>query len=428
MDFSKGCNSDNKSNGELNGKQIQNGSELQSVSDLSLSSPKSLNKLLKSSTLVKIPVTEARSRNFLVGCSNSWGSLLGAGNLSSHFPDHSLTLFVGTYNVNETASLPSSDLSDFLLPESVDDVPDLYAIGTQENTLQRFDWEVCLQETIGLSHVLLHSALVGTLHLAVFIRKELIWFCSEPEEGVILTRQGSMIKTKGAVAIALQIFGTSFLFVNSHLTAHEENVKERISDHEKIKVGMELPRRTPVRGEITTDVTARFDCVFWFGDLNFRLKCDRHKVLACLCGPSPALEELMSTDQLNTVMVKGAAFQGFSEAAINFPPTYKYDIGTDAFDTSEKRRTPSYTDRILYRMRKANCISCLNYNSVPSIRVSDHKPVYSVFKVHLRPGRDDIPLSAGLFNRNVYLKVVAQRAVTLNPLLNLKNSKFCSVM
>ncbi|GAB6021930.1 inositol polyphosphate 5-phosphatase, variant 2 [Chamberlinius hualienensis] len=305
MDFSKGCNSDNKSNGELNGKQIQNGSELQSVSDLSLSSPKSLNKLLKSSTLVKIPVTEARSRNFLVGCSNSWGSLLGAGNLSSHFPDHSLTLFVGTYNVNETASLPSSDLSDFLLPESVDDVPDLYAIGTQENTLQRFDWEVCLQETIGLSHVLLHSALVGTLHLAVFIRKELIWFCSEPEEGVILTRQGSMIKTKGAVAIALQIFGTSFLFVNSHLTAHEENVKERISDHEKIKVGMELPRRTPVRGEITTDVTARFDCVFWFGDLNFRLKCDRHKVLACLCGPSPALEELMSTDQLNTVMVKG---------------------------------------------------------------------------------------------------------------------------
>lgn len=42
----------------------------------------------------------------------------------------------------------------------------------------------------------------------------------EPEEANIATRPGSMIKTKGAVAICFMFFGTSILFVNSHLTGN----------------------------------------------------------------------------------------------------------------------------------------------------------------------------------------------------------------
>lgn len=37
------------------------------------------------------------------------------------------------------------------------------------------------------------------------------------------------------------------------------------------------------------------------------------------------------------------AFQTFQEGRIRFLPTYKYDIGTDDFDTSKKNRIPSYT-------------------------------------------------------------------------------------
>ena len=38
-------------------------------------------------------------------------------------------------------------------------------------------------------------------------------------------------------------------------------------------------------------------------------------------------------------------FRGFREHPILFRPTYKYDPGTDEFDTSTKQRIPSYTDR-----------------------------------------------------------------------------------
>ena len=36
-------------------------------------------------------------------------------------------------------------------------------------------------------------------------------------------------------------------------------------------------------------------------------------------------------------------FKGFSEQPINFPPTYKFDLNSDSYDSSEKRRTPSWT-------------------------------------------------------------------------------------
>lgn len=44
----------------------------------------------------------------------------------------------------------------------------------------------------------------------------------------------------------------------------------------------------------------------------------------------------------NCKYVLGTAFEDFSEGRIKFKPTFKYDIGTDNFDTSEKMRVPGY--------------------------------------------------------------------------------------
>lgn len=66
------------------------------------------------------------------------------------------------------------------------------------------------------------------------------------------------------------------------------------------------------------------------------------------------LSSLLTHDQLHTQMRKRQAFHdGWREGPIDFLPTYKYDVGSvGMFDSSEKRRGPSWCDRILYRTRK----------------------------------------------------------------------------
>ena len=80
-------------------------------------------------------------------------------------------------------------------------------------------------------------------------------------------------------------------------------------------------------------------------------------------GQDPALDptslqatisSLLPHDQLHNQMRARKAFHdGWREGAIDFLPTYKYDVGSvGMFDSSEKRRGPSWCDRILYRTRK----------------------------------------------------------------------------
>ncbi|KAK5115901.1 hypothetical protein LTR62_000357 [Meristemomyces frigidus] len=66
------------------------------------------------------------------------------------------------------------------------------------------------------------------------------------------------------------------------------------------------------------------------------------------------LLSLLPHDELHQQMKLRAAFyDGWREGPINFLPTYKYDAGSvGVFDSSEKKRAPSWCDRILYRTRR----------------------------------------------------------------------------
>jgi hypothetical protein len=75
-------------------------------------------------------------------------------------------------------------------------------------------------------------------------------------------------------------------------------------------------------------------------------------------------------------MIAGLAFPFYSEARITFMPTYKFDVGRDEYDTSEKSRIPAWTDRVL---RKGTNIRQTSYSSAP-LRFSDHRPVYATFE------------------------------------------------
>ncbi|XP_073945228.1 inositol-3-phosphate synthase isoform X3 [Choristoneura fumiferana] len=381
---------------------------------------------------------DRKRRNYLYGRLASH-SLLGAAELEHVFPDREVTIFVGTWNMNGQA--PPKELADFIFPNQVKHVPDIFAIGTQESYSERTEWEITIQEVLGPSHLLLHSYYLGTIHLTVFIRRDLIWFCSLPEDASLSVRPGTAFRTKGAVAISFALFGSTFLFVTAHLTAHQEKVKERVSDIKRIIRSIDLPKNLPCRHR-SKDLTNNFDYVFWCGDLNFRLGEPRTAVLRWIEQtefPLPAHlpHGLLHADQLTAVLEDGAAFRDFREAPITFPPTYKYDPGSQQFDTSSKQRAPAYTDRILYKARTmtgnsssafsvlsglrrissvpvSSGLKCAAYNSVQSICTSDHKPVWGLFSAALRPGTDVVPLAAGLFNREVYLEGIKRRRALLD--------------
>ena len=380
--------------------------------DLPISIPKSRSLACLAAATVSlshpIMITEARSRSYLVG-SVSHTSMLGSEELERHLPGRKLRLFVGSWNMN--GQTPPVYLADFLLPQNIEFVPDLLVIGSQECMGETREWEARLQDTLGPSHVLYHSHSLGTLHLAVFLRRELVWFCSVPEVDSFSTRPGANFKTKGAVAIAFILFGTSFLFVNSHLTAHQDNVQDRVKDLTKINAMLNLPRSLPIRRR-HRNIADNFDVAFWCGDLNFRIEQTREVVIRDIQDGLSVLE----FDQLNFLRSEGLVFSGYVEDPIRFVPTYKYDPGSNNFDTSSKQRVPAYTDRILYKSHKSTPITPLHYDIVQGVLTSDHKPVWGMWETLLRPGKDNVPLSGGLFNRDIYLEGLKRRSEALKPL------------
>ncbi|XP_063492830.1 phosphatidylinositol polyphosphate 5-phosphatase type IV isoform X6 [Symphalangus syndactylus] len=324
------------------------------------------------SLLAPIRSKDVRSRSYLEGSLLASGALLGADELARYFPDRNMALFVATWNMQGQKELPPS-LNEFLLPAEADYAQDLYVIGVQEGCSDRREWETRLQETLGPHYVLLSSAAHGVLYMSLFIRRDLIWFCS----------------------------------------AGDGKVAERLLDYARTVQALALPRNVPDTNPYRSsaaDVTTRFDEVFWFGDFNFRLSGGRTVVDALLCqGLVVDVPALLQHDQLIREMRKGSIFKGFQEPDIHFLPSYKFDIGKDTYDSTSKQRTPSYTDRVLYRSRHKGDICPVSYSSCPGIKTSDHRPVYGLFRVKVRPGRDNIPLAAGKFDRELYLLGIKRR-------------------
>ncbi|KAM4664881.1 phosphatidylinositol polyphosphate 5-phosphatase type IV isoform 2-T2 [Discoglossus pictus] len=390
---------------------------------------------MKSTYSLLTPLRSKDVRNsYLEGSLLASGALLGADELDRYFPERRVGIFIATWNMQGKKELPES-LDDFLLPSDNDFAQDMYVIGIQEGGPDRREWEIRLQETLGPHYIMLQSAAHGVLYLSIFIRRDLIWFCSEVENATVTTRMVSQIKTKGAVAMSFTFFGTSFLFITSHFTSGDGKVIERVLDYKKIIEGLQLPKSIPDTNPYrsnSSDVTSRFDEVFWFGDFNFRLNKDRREVNSILqLKPEKDMSRLLQYDQLLKEMNGGSIFKGFEEAEIQFLPTYKFDVGCDAYDSTSKQRTPSYTDRVLYKSRHKGDIHVVKYASCSLVKTSDHRPVFGSFEVRIRPGRDNIPLAAGQFDRELYLLGIKRRMTrelkTRQTVKTQKSSSVCTI-
>lgn len=152
---------------------------------------------------------------------------------------------------------------------------------------------------------------------------------------------------------------------------------------------------------------ASSDATFFFGDLNYRIDLPRDECVQHITGfaehtaagrQQQHLDHLVRNDQLSVERRRGTILQGFAEPELRFCPTYKFDPLSDLWDTSEKRRTPSWTDRCLYQCSGdggsgaavssgGDGIGCtpLHYGSIGGLKISDHRAVSAMFKLTLPP-------------------------------------------
>lgn len=130
--------------------------------------------------------------------------------------------------------------------------------------------------------------------------------------------------------------------------------------------------------------------LFFGGDLNYRSGDSGPKPREHLLFPQPTSDpkdprhfsNLYSRDQLNRERKAGKTLHQMEEAAIRFPPSYKYSEEQHGRGTEDRwywaqHRFPSWTDRILFSRDLANStyLDILNYDVLALQPSSDHRPV-----------------------------------------------------
>ncbi|NWW76974.1 SYNJ2 protein, partial [Climacteris rufus] len=334
----------------------------------------------------------------------------------------------GTWNVNggkqfRSNILGTSELTDWLLDspklsgvsEFQDDdncPPDIFAVGFEEmvelsagnivnaSTTNRKMWGEQLQKAISRTHryIQLTSAQLVGVCLFIFVRPYHVPFIRDVAIDTVKTGMGGKAGNKGAVSIRFQFYSTSFCFICSHLTAGQTQVKERNEDYKEITQKLSFPMGQNMFSH---------DYVFWCGDFNYRIDLTYEEVFYFL--KRQDWKTLLEFDQLQQQKSSGKIFKDFHEGTINFGPTYKYDVGSEAYDTSDKCRTPAWTDRVLWWRKKlpfektAGEINLLDsdlsadtkvrhtwtpgalmYYGRAELQASDHRPVLAIVEVEVQ--------------------------------------------
>ncbi|XP_046824859.1 synaptojanin-1 isoform X2 [Vespa crabro] len=318
-----------------------------------------------------------------------------------------LRISVGTYNVNGGKHFRSVSHKDILLSDWLLDAPrhssslvsveydnvpvDVFAIGFEEivdlnasNIMAaNFDnakaWAKELQKVLSrdTEYVLVtYQQLVGVC-LYLFIRPEHAPYLRDVAVDCVKTGLGGATGNKGAAAIRCVLYSTSLCFVCAHFAAGQSQVTERNADYAEITRKITFPMGRTLNTH---------DYVFWCGDFNYRVDMDKDEMKEMI--KRNEIDQILQYDQLKVQQEQGNVFKNFLEGSITFPPTYKYDLFSDDYDTSEKCRQPAWTDRVLWKRRKQIpdidwYPGKLIYYGRAELKQSDHRPVIAIIDVEV---------------------------------------------
>ncbi|CAF0747756.1 unnamed protein product [Didymodactylos carnosus] len=340
-------------------------------------------------------------------------------------------ILCGTFNVNNRQPPTNANLDEWLCRAGK--IPDIIAVGFQEidtsggaylydDKKKEDEWEYVVNNTIqhpaeskSRYYLINRVRLMGIL-LFVYVRSEHKKKCTAVSRASVPTGFMNITGNKGGVGIRFRFYETDICFLNCHFASGDGQTQRRNEDYQTIESRMVFTdgptysikdyiwhTPAPSGANPTTNngqpVTSRWwkisdhDIIFWFGDMNYRISQANEQVRKAINEVS--MIPLQEKDQLKCEIKLDRVFKNYQEHTIDFIPTYKFDPGTDVYDTSEKLRTPSWTDRILYKVKRkkihsnfnnekqiqdeTDVVKPLDYFCARTVNFSDHRPVSSLF-------------------------------------------------
>uniref|UniRef100_A0A8C3YBE1 Inositol polyphosphate 5-phosphatase K n=1 Tax=Catagonus wagneri TaxID=51154 RepID=A0A8C3YBE1_9CETA len=311
-----------------------------------------------------------------------------------------LSIHVVTWNVASAA--PPPDLSDLLQLHTPNLNLDMYVIGLQEmncgimsllsDTAFEDPWSSFFMDVLSpLSFVKVSSVRMQGLLLLIFAKYQHLPFIQILSTKSTPTGLFGYWGNKGGVTIFLKLYGYYVSIINCHLPPHMANNDQRLEHFDRI-----LEMQNFEAQDIPNILD--HDLILWFGDMNFRIEdFGLHFVRESI--RNQCYSDLWEKDQLSIAKRHDPLLREFQEGPLLFPPTYKFDKNSSNYDTSEKKRKPAWTDRILWRLKRQPQAAChtpapsaphfslflRSYVSHMMYSISDHKPVTGTFDLELKP-------------------------------------------
>ncbi|KAK7245239.1 hypothetical protein RIF29_40074 [Crotalaria pallida] len=344
-----------------------------------------------------------------------------------------LRMFVGTWNVGGKSPSEGLDLRDWLRSPSP---ADIYVIGFQEivplnagNVLGPEDsgpvskWLGLIREALNATNSSVefdregspkpslsdffsleaeleneesspkspsderHYCLVGGkqmvgIFLCVWVRADLFNHVSNLKVSCVGRGIMGYLGNKGSISISMTLYHTTFCFVCTHLASGEKDGDEVRRNLDVAEILKKTKFSRSFKSLCHPESILEHDNVIWLGDLNYRLAAgydDTHELLK-----KNNWQALLEKDQLRIEQRAGRVFKGWNEGGIDFAPTYKYLANSDNYvaqtsKSKEKRRTPAWCDRILWKGEDLKQMWYVRGES----KFSDHRPVYSLFSVQV---------------------------------------------
>ncbi|KAL2992329.1 hypothetical protein AAZX31_10G042800 [Glycine max] len=366
-----------------------------------------------------------------------------------------LRMFVGTWNVGGKSPNEGLNLRNWLMLPSP---ADIYVIGFQEiiplnagNVLGPEDsgpastWLNLIHQALNsntssssgensptcspseheqqLYYCLAASKQMVGIFLCLWVRADLYKHVSNLKVSCVGRGIMGYLGNKGSISISLTLYHTTFCFVCTHLASGEKDGDEvrRNLDVSEILKKTKFSQSFKALGQsLPPESILEHDKIIWLGDLNYRLTAGYDDTLELL--KKNDWKALLEKDQLRIEQRAGRVFKEWKEGKIYFAPTYKYLFGSDQYvaqtnKSKEKRRTPAWCDRILW---KGEGVEQLWYVRGES-KFSDHRPVYSLFSVNVDLTSNKLSPSIATSNSSS----IISRSCSSRPLTNAALSSSC---